>query len=135
VTRQILVVDDEPGIRQLLHRVLSEDQYEVTTAGTTREALQELEAHPFDLAIIDLLLPDVDGLALAEAIRMLDPGTPVILITAYGTPAFESIASHPAISHYLHKPFSIDRLQELVRQIIPLWTTPAGNPGDICLLD
>jgi DNA-binding NtrC family response regulator len=65
-------------------------------------------------------LPDVDGLALAEAIRMLDPGTPVILITAYGTPAFESIASHPAISHYLHKPFSIDRLQELVKQMIPL---------------
>ena len=120
MTRQILVVDDEPGICHLLHRVLSEAQYVVATAGTAMEALQKLEARPFDLAIIDLLLPDVDGLALAEAIRMLDPGTPVILITAYGTPAFESMASHPAISHYLHKPFSIDRLQELVKQMIPL---------------
>ena len=51
---------------------------------------------------------------LAEAIRMLDPGTPVILITAYGSSAFEDIASHPAISHYIHKPFHLDRLLQLV---------------------
>jgi len=64
------------------------------------------------------MMPDVHGLTLAEAIRMLDPGTPVILMTAYGTTAFESIADHPAISHYLHKPFTLDRLLELVSQML-----------------
>lgn len=115
---RILVVDDEPSIRHLLRKALNEEQYEVETADTAIEALSMLEDAPFDLAIVDLMMPDVHGLDLAEAIRMLDPGTPVILMTAYGTIAFESIASHPAISHYLHKPFALDRLFELVQQAL-----------------
>jgi DNA-binding NtrC family response regulator len=117
VTQRILVVDDEPSIRHLLQLALAEEHYHVETAGTALEALERLEFSPFDLAIVDLLLPGLNGLHLAEAIRMLDPGTPVILMTAYGTSAFESIAVHPAISHYLHKPFALDRLLALVGQV------------------
>lgn len=119
VAQHILVVDDEPSIRHLLGQMLAEEHYEVRTAGSTLEALGKLEASPFDLAIVDLFLPDVNGLNLAEAIRVLDPGTPVILITAYGTPSFEAMASHPAISHYVHKPFTLERLLALVRQLLP----------------
>jgi len=61
-------------------------------------------------------------LQIAEAIRVLDPGTPVILMTAYGTPSFEAMAAHPAIDNYLHKPFSTDRLLALVDQYL----LPAG---------
>jgi DNA-binding NtrC family response regulator len=117
VTQRILVVDDEPSIRHLLQQALADEQYDVETAGTALEALSRLELTPFDLAIVDLLLPGLNGLDLAEAIRMLDPGTPVILMTAYGTTAFESMAVHPAISHYLHKPFALDRLMALVSQV------------------
>jgi DNA-binding NtrC family response regulator len=117
VTQRILVVDDEPSIRHLLQQALADEQYDVETAGTALEALGRLELSPFDLAIVDLLLPGLNGLDLAEAIRMLDPGTPVILMTAYGTTAFESMAVHPAISHYLHKPFALDRLIALVSQV------------------
>jgi two-component system response regulator PilR (NtrC family) len=116
---KILVVDDEPSIRHMLARVLAEAHCQVETAASVMEALGKLEATSFDLAVVDLFLPDVNGLHLAEAIRMLDPQTPVILITAYGTPAFEAMASHPAISHYIHKPFSLDRLMALVRQSLP----------------
>ena len=115
--QRILVVDDEPSIRHLLQQALANQQYEIETAGTALEALERLESNPFDLAIVDLLLPGLNGLDLAEAIRMLDPGTPVILMTAYGTSAFESMAAHPAISHYLHKPFALDRLLTLVGQV------------------
>lgn len=119
MTQHILVVDDEAGIRHLLRNVLVEEQYEVTTAGTTFDALGKLQESSFDLAIVDLMLPDIDGLQLAEAIRMLDPRTPVILITAYGSPSFEMMAAHPAIFHYLHKPFSLDRLLALVDRCLP----------------
>lgn len=114
----ILVVDDEAGIRHLLQTGLTDEGYSVRTANRTMDALAILEHTSFDLAIIDLMLPDIDGLQLAEAIRMLDPATFVILITAYGTPSFESMASHPAIGHYLHKPFALDRLLALVRQCL-----------------
>ncbi len=116
MAHRILVVDDEPHIRHMIRTVLLDEQYQVEVAGTALEALQKLADDPVDLAVVDLCLPDVTGLELAEAIRMLDPGTPVILITAYGTPVFESIASHPAISHYMHKPFVLDNLLSLVRQ-------------------
>lgn len=113
---RILIVDDEPHIRYMIQMVLLDEQFEVDIAGSALEALQKLEASPFDLAIVDLCLPDVNGLEVAEAIRMLDPGTPVIMITAYGSPAFESIASHPAISHFVHKPFALERLLDLVHE-------------------
>ena len=119
MAQSILVVDDEPGIRQTLQQVLTGEQYDVLPASNALEALEALAAQPVALAIVDLLLPDVNGLELAEAIRMLDPGTPVVLITAYGTPAFETISSHPSISTYLHKPFDIERLLEVVRRFVP----------------
>lgn len=116
---RILIVEDEPAFCQLLCQTLLEEEYQVESATSTEEALRELESAPFDLAIVDLLLPGLNGLVLAEAIRMLDPHTRVILITAYGTPSFESLASHPAITHYLHKPFDTDRLLELIQPQVP----------------
>jgi two-component system response regulator AtoC len=119
MAQRILVVDDETSVCHLLKEVLAAEHYQVATAGTVEDALGELAKEAFDLAIVDLLLPELNGLVLAEAIRMLDPRTPVILMTAYGTPTFETVATHPAISHYLHKPFNIDRLLELVQQSLP----------------
>jgi DNA-binding NtrC family response regulator len=112
----ILVVDDDAGIRHLLQNALTDEGYSVRTAARALDALSVLENTSFDLAIIDLMLPDIDGLQLAEAVRMLDPGTCLILITAYGSPSFEFMASHPAITHYLHKPFALDRLMALIDQ-------------------
>jgi DNA-binding NtrC family response regulator len=138
VANQILIVDDEPGIRHLLQQTLAEEKYKVQTAGSVFEALEKLHDTSFALAIVDLLLPDVDGLQLAEAIRIIDPGTPVILISAYGTPAFEGMASHPAIRHYLHKPFSLDRLLGLVCRYVPMsganenGDTSESSPGHGC---
>jgi DNA-binding NtrC family response regulator len=119
MTGRVLVVDDEPSIRHMLKQVLLDENYHALAAGSVLEALEKLEETPVDLAIVDLLLPGVNGLSLAEAIRMLDPGTPVILITAYGSTAFEGMAAHPAISHYVHKPFNLDRLLDLVHRCMP----------------
>jgi two-component system OmpR family response regulator len=112
---RILIVDDEPGIREVLQGALEDEGYATEAVGTAMEALSTLDHEGVNLAIVDLLLPDIDGLQVAEAIRFLDPGTPVILMTAYGTPSFESMASHPAITHYVHKPFSLDHVLALVQ--------------------
>jgi DNA-binding NtrC family response regulator len=130
LANQILVVDDEPGIRLLLQQTLAEERYKVQTAGSVFEALERIQDTSFALAIVDLLLPDLDGLQLAEAIRFIDPGTPVILISAYGTPAFEGMTSHPAIWHYLHKPFSLDRLLGLVHRYVPVTPGNGGSRSD-----
>jgi DNA-binding NtrC family response regulator len=116
VSSRILVVDDEPSICHLLRNVLRDEGHAVEIAGTVPEALRKLEEAPYDLAIVDLLLPGINGLQLAEAIRAADPGTPVILMTAYGTPSFEAMASHPAVTQYIHKPFTLDRLVALVER-------------------
>lgn len=122
---RILVVDDEASICHLLRSVLGAEHHRVDTTGAVLDALGKLESCSYDLAIVDLFLPGIDGLQLAEAIRLLDPGTPVILMTAYGTPSFEAMASHPAICQYLHKPFTIDRLLDLVQQCL----SPAAVTG------
>jgi DNA-binding NtrC family response regulator len=121
---RILVIDDEASIRHILRQVLLGECYRVEVAGSALEALEKLKDDPADLAIVDLLLPGANGLVLAEAIHMLDPGTPVILITAYGSSAFEGIVSHPAISQYMHKPFDLDRLLDLVGQLVPAECAP-----------
>jgi DNA-binding response OmpR family regulator len=116
MTQRILIVDDEPGICHVLKSVLLDEGYYVDTAMSAKEALGRLAVAPFDLAIVDLYLPGVNGLQLAEAIRFLDPQTPVVLMTAYGTTAFEVMASHPAITAYVHKPFELDAMLAVIRR-------------------
>lgn len=116
MTQRILIVDDEPGICHVLRSVLLDEAYSVETAMSAKEALNKLAVAPFDLAIVDLYLPGVNGLQLAEAIRFLDPQTPIILMTAYGTSTFEVMASHPAITTYVHKPFDLDVMLALIRR-------------------
>jgi DNA-binding NtrC family response regulator len=116
MTQRILIVDDEPGICHVLQSVLVNEAYSVETALSAKEALNKLASAPFDLAIVDLYLPGVNGLQLAEAIRFLDPQTPVILMTAYGTTAFEAMACHPAITCYVHKPFDLDVMLALIHR-------------------
>lgn len=116
MAQRILIVDDEPGICHVLRSVLLGEAYYVETAMSAKEALNRLAVAPFDLAVIDLYLPGVNGLQLAEAIRFLDPQTPIILMTAYGTHSFEVMASHPAITSYVHKPFDLDVMLALIKR-------------------
>jgi len=116
MTQRILIVDDELGICHVLRSVLLSEAYYVETAMSAKEALAKLAVAPFDLAIVDLYLPGINGLQLAEAIRFLDPHTPVILMTAYGTQSFEAMACHPAITAYVHKPFDLDVMLALIRR-------------------
>src|ERR1700684_1709616 len=81
----ILVIDDEVEIREGLEALLTSESFQVTLAETGEAGLRPLEDHPFDLMLLDVSLPDRNGIELLREIRRRDPQLAVILITAYGS--------------------------------------------------
>ena len=81
---RILVVDDEDVVRQSLERWFTEDGCQVRTASDAAQALRELQVGQFDLALVDVKMPGMDGLELQRRLSEIDPSLTVIMITAYG---------------------------------------------------
>ena len=111
----ILVVDDERLVRWAIAETLSEKGYDVQEAGdaaSARQALHGAAAFP-DLVLLDLRLPDSDDLGLASQIRAEAPDTPIVLMTAYGTPEILSQAADLGITT-MSKPFDIRELALIV---------------------
>ena len=81
----ILVVDDEEIIREALEALLAAEGYRVTTAATGQQGLDALGTRPVDAVLLDLMLPDKNGIEVLDEIRRQDDELPVIMITAYGT--------------------------------------------------
>src|SRR5580658_10637047 len=110
----ILVVDDESEIREGLEMLLTSEGYGVSSAGTGASGLAKLEEHPFDLLLLDVSLPDRNGIDLLREIRLRDPQLSVVLITAYGSIDMARTAFKNGAMDYITKPWSND---ELVGQI------------------
>jgi DNA-binding NtrC family response regulator len=109
-----LVVDDEPGIVTLIERFARKIGFDVTTAGSGRDALVALESAKAAVALVDLRMPDVDGLELLRAIRAADPNCQVILMTGHSSVDTAIEAIKLGAMDYLSKPFDFDRLEELL---------------------
>jgi DNA-binding NtrC family response regulator len=114
ITRQILVVDDEATIRTGITQVLERQGMRVAAAATGQEALEILAARPLGIVLLDIKLPDLDGVEILKHIRLEHPDTEVIMITGYPTiqGAVECIR-HGAMD-YLVKPFRLDDLEVLI---------------------
>ena len=110
----ILVVDDEVEIREGLDALLSSEDFSVTLADTGQAGLDRLSRDPFDLLLLDVSLPDRNGIDLLREIRGREPGLPIILITAYGSIEMARAAFKSGAQDYITKPWSND---ELVRQV------------------
>ena len=82
---KILVVDDEPAIRETLAEVLNAKGRKVVTAASGEEALALLQKETFDLMLLDLIMPGLGGLQVMEKARTIAAGTVIIMLTAYGT--------------------------------------------------
>ena len=82
--RRILIVDDEAGVRESLRMVLK-DNYEPVAVGSGTDALDALAAGPFDVVLLDIVMPGMDGLELLEEVRSRYPRVPVIMLTATKT--------------------------------------------------
>jgi DNA-binding NtrC family response regulator len=114
----ILVVDDESEIREGLEMLLASEGYGVSSAGTGASGLAKLEEHPFDLLLLDVSLPDRNGIDLLREIRLRDPQLSVVLITAYGSIDMARAAFKSGAMDYITKPWSNDELLAQVAQAV-----------------
>jgi two-component system response regulator HydG len=116
--RHILVIDDDKAMRDACFQILSRQGYRVELAAGAKQGLSLLERLSFDTILLDLVMPDMDGLEALKKIRALDPDVEVIIITGYGTiqSAVESIKA--GAFHFLSKPFVPDDLRNLVSRAL-----------------
>lgn len=116
---RILVVDDLPEMRQLLGMVLEGCGHEVVRVGTGAEARQALQSHQFLLAIVDVNLPDCDGMELGTSMRTDDPGGTMKLMCITGDAGFADTLASPEspFDGCIIKPFGVAELLEEVKRL------------------
>ena len=111
----ILVIDDEEIIREALETLLTAEGYQVRTAATGAEGLDLVSRAPFDAVLLDLMLPDRNGLEVLEDIRRLDEDLPVVMITAFGSIDGAVAATKQGAFYYFTKPFKNDEVLVVLR--------------------
>jgi len=112
---QVLIIDDEADVCGFFRRLLTKKGYEVTTANNEPEALAALAAASFSVAMVDLKLPDTDGLTLLRLIKARQPACEVIIMTGYSTVKTAVTAMQQGAYEYLEKPFDdIGEIEALI---------------------
>jgi two-component system, OmpR family, KDP operon response regulator KdpE len=112
---KVLVIDDEPPIRKLLRMGLSAHGYEILEAPNGRVSLELLEQKKPDLVILDLGLPDMQGLELLRTIRARNEGVPIVVLSSRGDEASKVQALDLGADDYVTKPFGMDELLARMR--------------------
>lgn len=115
---RLLVVDDEPNIRELLSASLRFSGFEVDTASTGSAALSALQEADFDLVVLDIMLPDVDGLTVARRLRAAGNRVPIIFLTARDTTQDKIVGLTVGGDDYVTKPFSLEEVIARIRAIL-----------------
>ncbi|MBL7048504.1 MAG: sigma-54-dependent Fis family transcriptional regulator [Nitrospira sp.] len=115
---KILVIDDEPIIRTSCERCLKPEGYEIKTTATGAEGLEFLKNEPFDLVLLDLMMPDMDGMEVLQMIKKTYPSIKVIMITGYSTVDTAVDTLRMGAFNYLQKPFNPDTLLNAVKDAV-----------------
>jgi DNA-binding NtrC family response regulator len=114
----VLIIDDEAAIRESLETLLALEGYDVEAAASGKEGLSRLGERPFDLVLLDLALPDRNGMDVLADIRAHDPQLSVIMITAYGTVENAVRAMQSGASNFIQKPWDNEKLLADVRAAV-----------------
>lgn len=114
----ILVVDDEPGMREFLEIMLQKDGYNVETAADGPEAIDKIEEKLFDLAIVDIQMPVLNGIEVLKKFNEKSPDTTVIMITAYASHETAIEAMKLGAYDYITKPFKIDEIKLVIKKAL-----------------
>ncbi|HHY96061.1 MAG TPA: response regulator [Firmicutes bacterium] len=118
MAQRILVVDDEKNIRVTIQQCLVEAGYEVELAVSGEHALQKLEAGTYDLVLLDIKLPDLDGIEVLRRLKHRWPEHAVVMITAFGTIETAVQAMKLGAVDYLQKPFTPDEIRNVVKTVL-----------------
>lgn len=116
-SKRVLIVDDEPNVRLNYRVTLETGGQEVFEADSAANALNQLARHEFDLAILDMRMPEMDGLGLLAEMRLRGYKTPTVIITAYGDVPHAVIAMQLGAIDFLQKPLTPEALRNLVAEI------------------
>ncbi|MDP8926760.1 MAG: response regulator, partial [Actinomycetota bacterium] len=115
---RILVVEDEARLARLIARVLGEEGYATETVGDGRSALTRALADPFDLLIVDWMLPDIDGVQIIRRLRAAEVSVPVLMLTARTQIEDRVEGLDAGADDYLPKPFAFPELLARVRALL-----------------
>jgi two-component system chemotaxis response regulator CheY len=115
---RILVADDAPAVLDVLHDVLTMAGHEVIRAESGTEALRKFQDSRPDLAVLDVMMPDMDGLVVLDSIRQLDGRVPVILITGLAGEGLSRKVEHYHSVAFFEKGSGLDRFVELVNKTL-----------------
>jgi two-component system, OmpR family, response regulator len=114
---RILLVDDEPKLAALLQRGLREEGITADVAGSGADGLWQATEHPYDVVVLDVMLPDLHGLDVCRRIRAADAHTPVLMLTAVGSVSDRVAGLEAGADDYLVKPFAFDELLARLRAL------------------
>ncbi|GAB4240516.1 MAG: sigma-54-dependent response regulator transcription factor ZraR [Acidobacteriota bacterium] len=115
---RVLVVDDESSVRKSLGGWLEEEGYEVGVAASAKEALEALGKDEWDIFLVDIKMPGVDGLELQRRIREVNPEATIIIMTAYASVETAVEAMKQGAYDYIVKPFEPDHLEHVLRKAV-----------------
>jgi two-component system alkaline phosphatase synthesis response regulator PhoP len=135
MARTILVVDDEPTLRETLAEALEVDGYRVITAADGREALERFREHRPDLVVLDLMLPELSGIEVCRILRR-ESGVPILMLTAKSSEIDKVLGLELGADDYVTKPFSLRELTARIRALLRRTEQPVGDtPSMIALGD
>jgi signal transduction histidine kinase len=116
---RVLVVDDHPGIREIVSAYLAEDRHIVETAANATEALEKFRSDRFDLVITDRAMPEVSGDALAASIKEIQPQKPIIMLTGFADLINANGGPSRNVDLVLSKPARLDDLRKAILEVLP----------------
>jgi DNA-binding NtrC family response regulator len=117
-TGSILVIDDEEIMREILEALLTREGYQVRLASSGEEGVELARQTPFDAAIVDVMMPGMDGMATLEELRKLDDDLPILMITAFASVETAIAAMKRGAFDYITKPFKNDEVLIVVRNAV-----------------
>ncbi len=126
----ILVVDDEPSIRQALRMTLGKSGFEVAEAASGEEALSQLKSTHYDAVLLDMNMPGMGGMNACKVIRELSPGLPILMLTVRDSQDDKVEALESGADDYVTKPFHMRELTARVRAAIRRSQTRVENPPE-----
>ena len=117
MTKKVLIIDDDPIFLRLVDEVLAQQGYEVLKAGSGQESLRLLFTERPDIVLLDLTMPDIDGVDVLKIIRKVSD-VPVLIITAHPEDIVDIHLGGLTISGYVEKPFSLSEILNTLKHLI-----------------
>ena len=115
---KILIVDDEKQFRESTKRLLLRKGYHAEAAGSGTEALEKIGKESFDLMLVDIRMPEMNGLEMLQRAKKMAPEIMALIITGYGTDKLEKEAMQSGVDGFVNKPITIDKLTKIIDETL-----------------